>query len=232
MANSITNAPLGLLAALLVAVALPAHAREVPEWFAETILDVRDEAADAAKRGKRVMLYFWLEGCPYCQRMTSTTFRDPAVAQRLKRGFVPVGINIRGDRDIGWSEGATLTEKQLAAALDIRGTPTLVFLDANGATASRLTGYLTPAQFMRALEGIGSIPVSYNGLMDTVELKVEGMDCEGCVKSVTRMLSAVPGVQKIDVSLAEARAKVTYDPTKASVPDMKKAVERAGYKSP
>ena len=68
--------------------------------------------------------------------------------------------------------------------------------------------------------------------METVELKVEGMDCEGCVKSVTRMLSGVPGVHEVDVSLAEARAKVTYDPGKASVPDMKKAGERAGYKVP
>jgi copper chaperone len=68
--------------------------------------------------------------------------------------------------------------------------------------------------------------------METVVLKVEGMDCEGCVKSVTRMLSAVPGVQKVDVSLAEARAKVAYDPSKTSIPDMKKAVERAGYKAP
>jgi copper chaperone len=68
--------------------------------------------------------------------------------------------------------------------------------------------------------------------MDTVELKVEGMDCEGCVKSVTRMLSGVPGVQKVDVSLAEARARVTYDPAKSGLQDMKKAVERAGYKVP
>jgi len=68
--------------------------------------------------------------------------------------------------------------------------------------------------------------------METVELKVEGMDCEGCVKSVTRMLSGVPGVQKVDVSLAEARATVTYDPARANVTAMKKAVERAGYKAP
>jgi copper chaperone len=68
--------------------------------------------------------------------------------------------------------------------------------------------------------------------METVELKVEGMDCEGCVKSVTRMLSAVPGVHEVDVSLAEARAMVTYDPGKTGVADMKKAVERAGYKAP
>jgi copper chaperone len=68
--------------------------------------------------------------------------------------------------------------------------------------------------------------------MDTVELKVEGMECEGCVKSVTRMLSAVPGVSGVDVSLAEARARLTYDPAKAGVADFKRAVERAGYKSP
>ena len=68
--------------------------------------------------------------------------------------------------------------------------------------------------------------------METVELKVEGMDCEGCVKSVTRMLSGVAGVQNVDVSLEEGRARVTYDPAKAKLADMKRAVERAGYKAP
>jgi copper chaperone len=68
--------------------------------------------------------------------------------------------------------------------------------------------------------------------METVELKVEGMDCDGCVKSVTRMLSGVPGVTSVEVSLAQARAKVTYDPSKADVGQMKRAVERAGYRAP
>jgi copper chaperone len=68
--------------------------------------------------------------------------------------------------------------------------------------------------------------------METVELKVEGMDCQGCVKSVTRMLSGVAGVEKVDVSLEEGRARVTYDPGKAGVAEMKRAVERAGYKAP
>ena len=68
--------------------------------------------------------------------------------------------------------------------------------------------------------------------METVELKVEGMDCQGCVKSVTRMLSGVAGVEKVDVSLEEGRARVTYDPAKSNVAEMKRAVERAGYKAP
>jgi copper chaperone len=68
--------------------------------------------------------------------------------------------------------------------------------------------------------------------METVELKVEGMDCEGCVKSVTRMLSGVPGVSKVDVSLQQAKATVSYDPAKSGPADLKRAVERAGYKAP
>jgi len=58
------------------------------------------------------------------------------------------------------------------------------------------------------------------------------MDCDGCVKSVSRMLSSVAGVREVEVSLAEGRAKVTYDPAKASIAQMKKALERAGYKAP
>ena len=63
-------------------------------------------------------------------------------------------------------------------------------------------------------------------------MKVEGMDCEGCVKSVTRMLSGVAGVAQVDVSLEEGRARVTYDPEKSNLAEFRKAVERAGYKAP
>jgi copper chaperone CopZ len=59
--------------------------------------------------------------------------------------------------------------------------------------------------------------------METVELKVEGM---------TRMLAGVAGVDKVDVSLEEGRARVTYDPGKAGPAEFKRAIERAGYKAP
>jgi thioredoxin-related protein len=162
MANSIIKALLIalLLFAFLLAAAVPAHAREVPEWFAETMLDARDEAADAARQGKRLMLYFWLEGCPYCERMTSVTFRDPAVSERLKRSFIPVGVNVRGDRDIAWTDGATLTERALAAKLGVRATPTIVFLDGKGEIVLRLVGYVAPAEFARALDSLSTAPTA------------------------------------------------------------------------
>jgi copper chaperone len=58
------------------------------------------------------------------------------------------------------------------------------------------------------------------------------MDCEGCVKSVTRMLSGVPGVASVEVSLEKNQARVSYDPAKSGLADFKRAVERAGYKAP
>ena len=58
------------------------------------------------------------------------------------------------------------------------------------------------------------------------------MTCQGCVKSVTRGLQGVAGVQEVDVSLAEQRAKVTYDPARIGVEELKRAVERAGVEAP
>jgi copper chaperone len=68
--------------------------------------------------------------------------------------------------------------------------------------------------------------------VQTVELQVEGMDCQGCVKSVTRMLNGVAGVENVDVSLEAGRARIIYDPAKAGPAEFKRAIERAGYKAP
>ncbi|MDH4173111.1 MAG: cation transporter [Betaproteobacteria bacterium] len=67
--------------------------------------------------------------------------------------------------------------------------------------------------------------------METIKISIEGMTCAGCVNSVTRVLTALPGVSAADVSLTKARAKVTFDPARTGVEAMKRAIERAGYKA-
>lgn len=68
--------------------------------------------------------------------------------------------------------------------------------------------------------------------METLELRIEGLHCDGCVKSVTRMLSGLPGVEKVDVSLEQGKASVTFDPARSGLADFKRAVVRAGFKAP
>ena len=65
--------------------------------------------------------------------------------------------------------------------------------------------------------------------METTTLKIEGMTCGGCVASVERVLKALDGVDRVEVSLADARATVAYDRERVSEKDLKAAVEDAGY---
>ena len=65
--------------------------------------------------------------------------------------------------------------------------------------------------------------------MQTVTLGVSGMTCGGCVSSVTKVLNALEGVAKADVSLDKKCAVVDYDAAKLNVEQLKHAVIEAGY---
>lgn len=65
--------------------------------------------------------------------------------------------------------------------------------------------------------------------MKTITIKIEGMSCDGCVKSVTRALTAVPGVSKAEVSLARAEATVAFEPEQVAKPALVQAVQDAGF---
>src|SRR3954471_17272482 len=140
-----------LLLALLLST-LPAKAQEAQDWFAQSLLHLTDDVADAAREGKRVMLYFGQPGCPYCKQLMEVNFRQRPIAERMRREFVSLELSIFGDRDITWADGRPTTEKKLAADLKVQYTPTLVFLDEKGAIAHRVNGYYTPQRFMGALD--------------------------------------------------------------------------------
>jgi copper chaperone CopZ len=68
--------------------------------------------------------------------------------------------------------------------------------------------------------------------METTTIKVSGMTCQGCVRSVTRVLQALPGVEKVDVSLERGEAALRFDPARAGTPAFRKAIEDAGFQAP
>lgn len=65
--------------------------------------------------------------------------------------------------------------------------------------------------------------------MAQAEIYIDGMDCGGCVRSVTAALVRRPGVTKADVSLEEAKATIDYDPETVTEDELREAVEAAGY---
>lgn len=65
--------------------------------------------------------------------------------------------------------------------------------------------------------------------MQTTKLNVSGMTCGACVGHVTRALSSVPGVDKVDVSLSENIADVKFDEARVSIETLRTAIQSAGY---
>jgi len=65
--------------------------------------------------------------------------------------------------------------------------------------------------------------------MNEITLSVTGMTCGGCVNSVTRVLTALPGVQNAVVTLPPGQARVTYDPARTDRAAMVQAVVDAGF---
>jgi len=65
--------------------------------------------------------------------------------------------------------------------------------------------------------------------MQTTTLNIPGMTCGGCVSSVSKILNALDGVAKADVSLDKKCAVVDYDPAKLGADQLKRSVEAAGY---
>ena len=132
------------------------HAIDIPRWFTESFLDFKDEAAEAARAGKRVLVYFGQDGCPYCKALMQANFGPGPVAQKItaktRQHFVAIAINIWGDREVNWPDGARTTEKELARRLGVQFTPTLIFLDADARVLLRLNGYQPPERFAPILD--------------------------------------------------------------------------------
>jgi len=65
-----------------------------------------------------------------------------------------------------------------------------------------------------------------------VALKVAGMTCPGCVRSVQKVLEAIPGVEHAEVSLEQRQARVSFDPAQTGLDAFKAAIADAGYETP
>ena len=65
--------------------------------------------------------------------------------------------------------------------------------------------------------------------MEQKVMAIGGMSCQGCVKNITGVLQALPGVEQADVSLEAAQVCLTYDPEKVGVAQFKEAIESAGF---
>jgi thioredoxin-related protein len=149
------------------------HAIDIPSWFAETFLDFREDVADAARENKRLLVYFGQDGCPYCKLLMQTTFTETRIVDKVRRQFVPVALNMWGDREVTWIDGGRKSEKELARQLGVQFTPTLLFLNERADVILRLNGYQPPHRMEATLDYVAAKLESKQSYADYMQSAVK-----------------------------------------------------------
>jgi len=124
---------------------------EKPLWFKESFLDLREDVKEATSNKKRLLLYFYQDGCPYCAKLLQDNLGQKKISDKTQNNFDVIALNMWGDREVTDLTGTVLTEKKFAEQLKVMYTPTLLFLNEQGKVVLRVNGYYAPHKFETAL---------------------------------------------------------------------------------
>jgi len=130
----------GSLCLLLSGHALAAEDTRDPRhfFFAQSFGDLPEELDEARQAGKLgLLLFFEQEGCTYCERMLKTILNQPAVQDWYHARFTSIAVDINGDVELTDIDGITLPAKVFAEHRRVKTTPTLSFIDLQGAEVHR-----------------------------------------------------------------------------------------------
>jgi len=97
---------------------------------------------DAVTQNKPVIIDFYAEWCTPCREFEEIVFHHPDVVRQGKEDFIMVKVDV--------TQGGNPFHEQLLKQYDVKGVPTIIFLDAMGAerTDLRLVDFLPPKKFL------------------------------------------------------------------------------------
>ena len=131
-------------------------------------VDISKLDALMAKKAKKVMIFFYRPGCPYCEEMKKTTLVDPNIIKLVNDNFYAVMFDGRG-KETAVLNG--ITYKNQEQNLDITSNhdlqkalvdpyndniywPSTVFLNEKYEKLRSYPGLQKPAQFPRVLQNM------------------------------------------------------------------------------
>jgi thioredoxin-related protein len=129
----------------------------IQPWLSNTFLDLKDDLAEAASTGRRLVILWEQRGCPYCRELHQVNLADEEIVAYIRANFLALQLNLFGSREVTDFDGVKMEERHLAARWRINFTPTLCFFPATVADAQgksgrdaevwRLLGYWKPFHF-------------------------------------------------------------------------------------
>jgi thiol:disulfide interchange protein len=109
--------------------------------------DIKKAFILAKRENKPVMVEFMAEWCPSCREMEDSTFKSPAVMEKMN-GFVPVRIDVDKQKDV--------TDRYKAGARKYGGIgiPNFLFMTKDGKKIKHRIGYMEAGLFISVLDSV------------------------------------------------------------------------------
>ena len=134
-----------MLCLSLLFVAMPVSA----EFLALSLdNDLAAEIEDARDEGKRLVVMFEQEACPWCLKMRERVFPESRIDKYFSSHFVMLPSDIRGDLEMVAPDGKAMTQKEFARQKRVRATPVFLFFDLEGKDVVRVTGFQDAETFL------------------------------------------------------------------------------------
>ena len=125
---------------------------ELPGWFKQSFLEIPVDIQDAQTHGKKLLVFFHLDDCPYCAYLLKENFTEGPNRERIEAKFDVIAINVRGDLPVNWIDGTVYSEKQLARKLGVFATPAVLVMGPKPEVSKKIMGYKKPSDFLGLLD--------------------------------------------------------------------------------
>jgi thioredoxin-related protein len=129
-------------------------------WFSDTFLELGDDLAAAADKGRHLMILYEQNGCPYCRELHEVNFARSELTDYIKAHYDVIQLDMFGAREVLDFDGEALEERDLAAKWGVNFTPTTILMHSLNSGAQsieeaqtfRMPGYLKPFHYLSSLE--------------------------------------------------------------------------------
>ena len=103
------------------------------------------------KEPRKVFIDIYATWCGPCKLMDKKTFSDPSIVQYVNDNYYAVKLNGEGKKQVNIF-GRTKTEAELAYSFQIRGYPSIVFMDESMQPYEPVAGYIPAQNFIKMLK--------------------------------------------------------------------------------
>lgn len=142
---------LGVAAPLSIQAQSATEPAEGIEWRS-----FQDGLSSSKATSTKLLVDVYAPWCGWCSRLQADVYSTNEVRTYVNEHFTVARLNIDEMDDTLSFKGYTLSSAELAMGLGASGTPTTVFLDADGDYITRLPGYLGPEDFLTVLRFIAT----------------------------------------------------------------------------